>query len=107
MFGLVEEARTQHAIAYNAFTYKSSLRLQHRDGDVLWQGLERKVTKRRFAADPINAFLDLAISEFESDSKMASWALADQLLASLPRGPVQVLVGDDLLSRALLVEQRN
>lgn len=104
MFGLVEEASTQHAIAYNAFTYKSSLRLQHRNGDVLWQALERKVTKRRFSADPINAFLDVVISEVESDSRKASWALADQLLTSLPRGPVHVLVGDDLLSRAVLAE---
>ena len=41
-----------------------------------------------------------------SDSEKAAHALADRLLVSLPRGPVQVIEGDDLLARAKPVELR-
>ena len=101
LFGLVEEAATRHALAFNGFAYQSSLKLQQPDGEVLWRALEEKVSKRRFAVDPINAFLDVALTKLASDARKASHALADRLLESLPAGPIRVRVGEDLLNQAV------
>lgn len=107
LFGLVEEATTQHAVAFNGYVYQSSLLLRHAaDGETLWHALEERVTKRRFAIDPVNAFLDVMLTRAGSDSEKAAHALADRLLVSLPHGPVQVVEGEDLLAKAKLVEPR-
>ena len=104
VFGLVEEAATWHAVAFNGYAYQSSLKLQQPDGEVLWWALEEKVAKRRFAIDPINAFVDIALTELGDGARKASHVLADRLLASLPQGPIEVTVGDDLLNRAITLE---
>ena len=107
LFGLVEEATTQHAVAYNGYIYQSSLLLRDaEDGEILWHALEERISKRRFAIDPINAFLDVILVRAGSDSEKAAHVLADRLLVSLPHGPVQVVEGEDLLVRAKLVEPR-
>ena len=101
VFGLAEVATTQHAAVFNRFVYKCSFKMQTSDGAILWYSVERKVSKHRFALDPINAFLDIALTKAKSDVKRASYALVDGLLASLPAGPVQVVIGDDMLNQAL------
>lgn len=103
LFGLVEEATTQHAVAFNGYVYQSSLLLRHADGETLWHALEERVSKRRFAIDPVNAFLDVMLTRAGSDSEKAAHALADRLLVSLPDGPVQVVEGEDLLAKAKLL----
>ncbi len=98
--GVVEQAATQHAAVYNAFVYTCSMKLQDRKGEVLWSSLQNRVAKRRFAIDPINALLDIALVEGKSDMQQASYALANQMLATLPVGPVKIVVGDSLLDMA-------
>ncbi len=99
--GVVEQSAIQHAGLYNAYVYMCSVKLQNRDGKVIWASLQNRVAKRRFAIDPINALLDIALTEGGGDSKEAVYALADQMLASLPMGPVQVVLGDPLLDMAV------
>jgi len=100
--GVVEQSATQHAGIYNGYVYMCSVKLQNRDGKVVWASLQNRVAKRRFAIDPINALLDIALTEGGGgDSQEAVYALADQMLASLPKGPVQVVVGDPLLDMAI------
>ena len=107
LFGLVEEAKTQHAVGYNGYVYQSSLLLRRaEDGETLWHALEEKVSKRRFAVDPVNAFVDVVLTRAGSDPEKAMHALADRLLVSLPAGPVQVIEGDDLLATAKPAETR-
>jgi hypothetical protein len=100
--GVVEQSATQHAGIYNGYVYMCSVKLQNRDGKVVWASLQNRVAKRRFAIDPINALLDIALTEGGGgDSREAVYALADQMLASLPKGPVQVVLGDPLLDMAI------
>lgn len=100
--GVVEQSATQHAGVYNAYVYMCSVKLQNRAGEVIWASLQNRVAKRRFAIDPINALLDIALTEGGGgDSREAVYALADQMLSSLPKGPVQVVIGDSLLDMAV------
>ncbi|MBF0380561.1 MAG: DUF799 family lipoprotein [Magnetococcales bacterium] len=99
--GAVEQASTQHAGVYNAYVYSCSLKLQDPQGNVLWWAVQERIAKRRFAIDPINALLDVALVKGGADMKEAAGALADRLLTSLPQGPVSVHIGDSLLDAAM------
>lgn len=98
--GVVEQSARQHGGVYNAYVYTCSLKLQDRKGNILWLSLQNRVAKRRFALDPINGLLDIALIKMKGDSRQAVYALADQMLSTLPEGPVQVSVTDPLLDRA-------
>ena len=102
--GVVEQSAVQHAGVYNSYVYMCSVKLQDRQGNVVWSSLQNRVAKRRFAVDPINALLDIALTEVGGDSRQAVYALADQMLASLPDGPVQVITGDPLLDMAVEIQ---
>jgi hypothetical protein len=100
--GVVEQGAVQHAGVYNSYVFTCSLKLQDRQGTVLWSALQNRVAKRRLAIDPINMFLDIALTEGGGDMQEAVYALADRMLAQLPDGPVRVLSGQDsLLSLAV------
>lgn len=101
--GVVEQAARQHAGVYNGYVYMCSVKLQDREGKVIWSSLQNRVAKRRFAIDPINALLDIALVEGGGDSQEAVYALADQMLSSLPQGPIVVITGDSLLNKAIEV----
>jgi len=105
LFGIVEEARTQNAAVYNAYVYKSSLKMDSAKGENLWFSLEQRVSKRRFAIDPINALLDIFLVDEGGDAKQAVGALADRLMAPLPKGPTTIVIGDDLLNMATEIER--
>lgn len=103
--GVVEQAAIQHAGIYNGYVFTCSLKLQDHTGRVLWSRLQNRVAKRRFALDPINAFLDIALTAGGGDMKQAVFALADIMLSTFPNGPVIVLSTDDaLLERAIEVK---
>jgi len=100
--GVVEQSATQHAGLYNGYVYMCSIKMQDREGRVIWSSLQNRVAKRRIAIDPINALLDIALTEGGGgDSRAAIYALADQMLSSLPKGPVKVVVGDPLIDMAI------
>ncbi|MFH0782371.1 MAG: hypothetical protein V2B20_10540, partial [Pseudomonadota bacterium] len=95
--GIVEQGAVQHGGVYNGYVFTCSLKLQDRQGKVLWSALQNRVAKRRFAVDPINMFLDIALAEGGGDMQQAVYALADKMLAQLPDGPVRVVSGDQSL----------
>ncbi len=100
--GVVEQGAVQHAGVYNSYVFTCSLKLQDRDGRVIWSALQNRVAKRRFAIDPINMFLDIALTEGGGDMQDAVYALADKMLEQMPDGPVQVISGgDNLLEMAI------
>ncbi len=100
IFGIIEQAKQQHAIAYNSYVYTSSIKMQGKQGKLLWSALQERVVKRRFALDPINALLDIFLVKGGGDKKDAVYALADRLLQSLPNGPVIVNISDPLFDQA-------
>ena len=104
VFGLAEQAAKQHAAVYNGFVYRCSFKMESPAGHVLWYAAEQQVAKRRFSLDPVNAFLDVALTQMTGDVQRASYALVDRLLESLPQGPVRVRFGEDLLSEATVVK---
>ena len=95
--GVVEQGAVQHAGVFNSYVFSCSLKLQDRDSKVIWSSLQNRVAKRRFAIDPINIFLDIALTEDGGDMKDAVFALADLMLANLPDGPVHVIKQEDSL----------
>ena len=95
--GVVEQGAVQHGGVYNSYVFTCSLKLQDRQGNVLWSALQNRVAKRRFAVDPINMFLDIALTEGGGDMQQAVYALADKMLSQLPDGPVRVVSGQDSL----------
>ncbi|MDK9706090.1 MAG: hypothetical protein OEL83_03480 [Desulforhopalus sp.] len=95
--GVVEQGAVQHGGVYNSYVFTCSLKLQDRQGNVLWSSLQNRVAKRRFAIDPINMFLDIALTEGGGNMQEAVYALADKMLAQLPDGPVRVVSGQDSL----------
>ncbi len=100
IFGVIEQANKQHAIAYNSYVYTSSIKMQDKSGKLLWYALQERVAKRRFALDPINALLDIFLVQNGGDKKDAVYALTDKLLSSLPQGPVEVIISDSLFDQA-------
>lgn len=103
--GVVEQGAVQHGGVYNSYVFACSLKLQDRQGNVLWSALQNRVAKRRLALDPINAMIDIALTEAGGDIQEAVYALADKMLAQLPDGPVRVSSGQDPLLN-LAVETR-
>ena len=105
--GVVEQGAVQHAGVYNSYVFSCSLKLQDRDSKVIWSSLQNRVAKRRFAIDPINIFLDIALTEGGGDMQEAVYALADQMLANLPDGLVHsVKQEDSLLDMAVETKAR-
>lgn len=105
--GVVEQGAVQHAGVYNSYVFTCSLKLQDREGRVLWSSLQNRVAKRRFAIDPINMFLDIALTESGGDMQQAVYALADTMLATMPDGPVEIVTGgDSLLDMAIPTRAR-
>lgn len=100
--GVVEQGAVQHAGVYNSYVFSCSLKLQNRDGLVFWVSLQNRVAKRRFAIDPVNIFLDIFLTESGGNMQDAIYALADEMLLSLPDGPVKIVThGDALLDMAI------
>ncbi len=100
IFGIIEQAATQNALVYNSYVYTSSLKMQDKSGKLLWLALQERVAKRRFAIDPINAVLDVFLVKSGGDKREAVFSLADRLLTTFPKGPVNVSFSDPLLDQA-------
>ena len=64
--GIVETATIQDAAIYSGFSFTASLKLQLRNGEVLWYNLSNRVAKRRLAFDPLTIALDF-ISNRQND----------------------------------------
>ncbi len=100
MSGIIETATVQDAALYSGYAFTASLKLQLRNGDVIWFNLSQRVAKRSLALDPFNIIFN-SLANKESDKHIkAIKAVAQQLIEELPQGPNEVVI-DDLLGQAI------
>jgi len=100
MSGIIETANVQDAAIYSGYAFTASLKLQLRNGDVIWYNLSQRVAKRHLAIDPFNIVVNI-LANRESDKQIkAIKAVAQKLVEKLPQGPNEVVV-DDLLNNAI------
>lgn len=98
--GIIETANVQDAAIYSGYAFTASLKLQLRNGDVIWYNLSQRVAKRSLALDPFNIVFNTLVNQ-ESDKHIkAIKAVAQKLIDDLPKGPSDVVV-DDMLGQAL------
>lgn len=101
---VVEQSAVQRAALYNAFVYTISVKLQDgNSGQLLWSALSERAAKRRFALDPVNAIIDIALIDHERGADAMAY-LARKTLHGLPDGPLEVSITDPLLDRARPIE---
>lgn len=100
MSGIIETANVQDAAVYTGYAFTASLKLQLRNGDVVWYNLSQRVAKRHLAIDPFNIVINILANQ-ESDKQIkAIKAVAQKLIKDLPQGPNEVVV-DDMLGKAI------
>ena len=100
MSGIIETANVQDAVVYSGYAFTASLKLQLRNGDVIWYNLSDRVAKRNLAIDPFNIIFNM-LGNRESDKHIkAIKAVAQNLIKKMPQGPSEVVI-DDLLGQAI------
>ncbi len=100
MSGIIETANVQDAAIYSGYAFTASLKLQLRDGTVIWYNLSQRVAKRHLAIDPFNIVINM-LSNQESDKQIkAIKAVAQRSMEDFPQGPNEVVV-DDMLGQAI------
>jgi hypothetical protein len=100
--GEVNQSGTQHAGVYDAVVVSCSLRLVLcKTGQVLWSADQWRTAHRQFQADPFNFIINMVSHEGASRPARIEW-LAQEMLRTLPPGPVRVVTGD-LLAQAVEV----
>lgn len=98
--GEINQSGTQHGGVYDSVVVSCSLRLVDcRTGQVLWSADQWRAAHRQWQADPFNFIINMASHEGASRPARITW-LAQEMLRTLPAGPVRVVVGD-LLSQAI------
>lgn len=100
MSGIIETANVQDAVVYSGYAFTASLKLQLRNGKVIWYNLSQRVAKRHLAIDPFNIVINILANQ-ESDKQIqAIKAVAQKLIKDLPQGPNEVII-DDMLGKAI------
>ncbi len=100
MSGIIETANVQNAAVYSGYAFTASLKLQLRDGTVIWYNLSQRVAKRHLAIDPFNIVINM-LSNQESDKQIkAIKAVAQKSMEDFPQGPNEVVI-DDMLGQAI------
>jgi hypothetical protein len=100
LVGQIEQSGAIHAGVYDAVVVSCSLRLLHcsKERMVIWKVEQWRTAHRQWQIDPINLFINVAAHEKASREKRVAW-LVHEMLKTLPRGPVNVEIGD-LLNQA-------
>jgi outer membrane protein OmpA-like peptidoglycan-associated protein len=102
--GEVNQSGTQHKGVYDSIVVSISLRLVDcQTGKILWQGEQWRAAHRQWQADPLNLVINLISHEKGSRKKRIAW-LVQEMLRTLPEGEVSVIIGEDLLSKAVEVD---
>lgn len=96
--GQIEQSAAIHAGIYDAVVVSVSLRLIHcATGKTLWQTEQWRAAQRQWQLDPVNLFINAVAHEKASREQRIAW-LASEMLKTLPKGPVEVEIGDLLNS---------
>jgi hypothetical protein len=97
--GEVNQSGTQHGGVYDSVVVSCSLRMTDcKTGLALWSADQWRTAHRQWQVDPFNFIINMASHEGASRDARIAW-LAQEMLRTLPAGPVRIEVGD-LLSRA-------
>lgn len=94
IMGQVDQSGTQHQVVYDAVAVSCSLSLiDCRTGDELWHAEQWRAAHRQIQADPINMFLNVIAHRTISREQMLAW-LVQEMMKTLPPGPVEIVVGN-------------
>ncbi len=104
--GAVEEGAVQHAGFYNGYVYTCSLKLQDRNGKVLWSCPEQRFTKIKLCIDPVNCIIDIVATEVGGNMQEVAYAMADIMISNLPQGPVINIAEPSWLKSATTVHAK-
>jgi len=101
--GQVNQSGTEQKVVLSSVVVSASLQMVHcPTGKTLWKCEQFRVAHRQFQLDPFNLLMNLVSHEQASRPERVAY-LAQEMFRTLPPGPVQVNVGDDLLARATQV----
>ena len=99
LIGQIEQSGSIHTGLYDAAVVSCSLALRScATGEVLWHCAQWRAAHRQWQLDPINALINFAYHQKASRKDRVAW-LVQEMLKTLPRGPVNV-VKDDFLNKA-------
>lgn len=102
LFGQIEQSARVNTLAYDAVVVSCSLRLVHAEtGTILWQAEQWRAARRQWQLDPVNALLNALMHSAASREDRVNF-LAQEMLKTLPAGPVDVELGN-LLERAKVI----
>lgn len=92
--GQVDQSATQHTGVYEAVVVSISLRLiDCQKGEVLWKGEQWRTAHRQWHLDPFNMLLSAIVHEQANKDTRIAW-LVQEMLRSLPQGPVEIVDGN-------------
>lgn len=92
--GQIEQSAAVHAGVYDAVVVSASLRLTScRDGKILWQTDQWRAAHRQWQIDPVNIVINAVSHEKASRHDRVAY-LVDQMLKTLPPGPITVEIGN-------------
>ncbi|HET7732130.1 MAG TPA: GNA1162 family protein [Usitatibacter sp.] len=102
LFGQIEQSARINTLAYDAVVVSCSLRLVHaRTGVILWHAEQWRTARRQWQLDPVNALLNALLHSTASREERVHF-LADEMLKTLPAGPIEIEAGD-LLQKAKVI----
>lgn len=105
LIGQVEQSAAQHTGVYDAVVVSVSVGLiDCKTGERLWSCEQWRTAHRQWQLDPINALINLAVHEKASRKERVAW-LVQEMLKTLPQGPVQV-VRENLLDQAVEIKSQ-
>lgn len=97
--GQIDQSADIMSGVYSAVVVSCSLRLTDcKTGQTLWQTNQWRTAHRQWQADPVNMLLNLMLHKGSSREERIAF-LVDEMLKTLPKGPVQIEFGD-LLNQA-------
>jgi len=100
--GRVDQSGAIHMGVYDALVVSISLQLVDcRTGKTVWTTEQWRAAHRQWHADPFNLLLSFTAHELASRELRVAW-LVQEMLKTLPDGPVQV-VEDNFLNEALTI----
>ena len=103
LMGQIEQSASIHQGIYDAVVVSCSLRLvDAKTGKTLWRTAQWRTAHRQWQIDPINLFINIVGHASSSREKRVAY-LVQEMLKTLPRGPVAVEQGD-LLNKASVIK---
>jgi len=103
LMGQIDQSADIHKGTYDAVVVSCSLILKSRKtSEIIWRTEQWRAAHRQWQLDPINAIINYMAHKEASREKRINW-LVQEMLKTLPQGPIKIEFGD-LLNKALEVK---